>query len=274
MYIGRTSDAAQIVATFPKAPRAESPAPNTPSTSRRPHAQQPSSQDSHSQSHSQPSDKENALPRTPARPPVPGFSSSAPDSPHDGLPPDILTFYASLRHALSTNFPPSKGAPHTIQRLAELLLAPHRRYKYLPSYLRALDRVISVSSPNSIFPLPQAVLPSAAGLLNGAGAAAQASLGSDEALGGALLTPIPWLQGRAQNELVSEATEMVDGPNGAGRIETVRVGMMGAGGNGNGNGNGNGGVNSPQGTSPTERTAATAGGLVSQIASSHPDAVL
>lgn len=50
------------------------------------------------------------------------------------------------------------------------------------------------------------------------------TLGSDESLGGALLTPIPWLQGRgSQSELISESTEMVEGPNGAGRIETVSV---------------------------------------------------
>lgn len=78
-----------------------------------------------------------------------------------------------------------------------------------------------------------------------------ASLGSDESLGGALLTPIAWLkperavadgmsepqahslgalhgQGNGQqagngNELKSEETEMVEGPNGVGRIETVSV---------------------------------------------------
>ncbi|KAK3201693.1 hypothetical protein GRF29_164g343225 [Pseudopithomyces chartarum] len=225
-----------IVAEFPKPPRSSS-APNTPS--RRP--PQPSSQDSQS------GDKENAAPRTPARPPVPGFTPS--ESP--SLPQDILTFYSSIRTALASNFP--NGAPHTIQRLSELILDPHRRYKYLPAYLRALDRVVSVSSPNTIFPLPQAVLPTATGLLNGATptSTSQATLGSDESLGGALLTPIPWLQNRGQSELISESTEMVDGPNGAGRIETVTVNML------------NGGN---QNTSPTSSSAA-----VTQIASSHPD---
>lgn len=186
---------------------------------------------------------------------MPGFTSPQVQE----LPPDTITFYSSIRNALSTNFP--KGAPHTIQRLAELILEPKRRYRFLSSYLRALDRVISVSSPNAIFPLPQAVLPTATGLLNGATSAnsTQASLGSDESLGGALLTPIPWLQNRGQNELISESTEIVDGPNGAGRIETVTVGML-AGTNGNGNG-----TNGAQDTSPT-----TSNG-VSQIASSHPD---
>jgi hypothetical protein len=133
-----------------------------------------------------------------------------------------VTFYSSIRHTLSTNF--KKNPPHTIQRLAELVLEPKRRYRFLPSYLRALDRVVSVSSPTTIFPLPQAVLPNAGGLLNGTVSTPPSTLGSDESLGGALLTPIPWLQGRgSQSELISESTEMVEGPNGAGRIETVSV---------------------------------------------------
>jgi len=131
------------------------------------------------------------------------------------------------------------------------VLEPKRRYKFLPPYLRALDRVVSVSSPLSLFPLPQAVLPTAGGLLNGATSAINTqtpTLGSDESLGGALLTPIPWLQNRGQNELVSESTEIVDGPNGAGRIETVTVGML---------------------TGRGRPDAAS--NQVSQIASSHPD---
>lgn len=117
--------------------------------------------------------------------------------------------------------------------------------------------MVSVSSPNTIFPLPQAVLPTATGLLNGATSttSSQPLLGSDEALGGALLTPIPWLQNRGQNELISESTEMVDGPNGAGRIETVTVGML----------SGTNGNNGAQTTSPTSSNG------VSQIASSHPE---
>jgi hypothetical protein len=199
-------------------------------------------------------DKENAAPKTPTRPPVPGFASTE----SQRLPPETITFYSSIRNVLSTNFP--NGAPHTIQRLAELVLEPKRRYRYLSSYLRALDRVVSVSSSNTIFPLPQAVLPTATGLLNGTTTnSTQASLGSDESLGGALLTPIPWLQNRGQNELVSESTEMVDGPNGTGRIETVTVAML-SGANGASGTNG-----APQATSPTNSNGP------SQIASSHPD---
>jgi hypothetical protein len=138
-----------------------------------------------------------------------------------------------------------------VQRLAELVLEPRRKYKFLPPYLRALDRVVSVSSPLTIFPLPLAVLPTAGGLLNGSTSAINTTtptLGSDESLGGALLTPIPWLQNRGQSELVSESTEIVDGPNGAGRIETVTVGML---------------------TGRQRPDAAS--NQVAQIASSHPD---
>lgn len=177
---------------------------------------------------------------------MPAFA--APAEPQN-IPQDITTFYSSIRTTLSRNFP--KHPPHTVQRLAELVLEPKRRYKYLPAYLRALDRVVSVSSPLTIFPLPQAVLPNAGGLLNGTTSTTSqsATLGSDESLGGALLTPIPWLQNRGQSELISESTEMVDGPNGAGKIETVTVGPQ------------NGG----------QRADAPQQNLTAQIASSHPD---
>ncbi|OCL09806.1 hypothetical protein AOQ84DRAFT_338402 [Glonium stellatum] len=185
---------------------------------------------------SQSADKENAPPATsPSRPPVPPFSRASstqvdgtPSSEEEpqSLPADVISFYTSICNTLSKNF--SHKPPHTIQRLAELILNPKSHYKHLPPFLRALDRVVSVSSPTTIFPLPQAVLPSSisSGLLNGTAPAAPSTLGSDESLGGALLTPIPWLRtdrGPSQSELVSESTEMVDGPHGAGRIETVSV---------------------------------------------------
>ncbi|KAF2033085.1 hypothetical protein EK21DRAFT_109222 [Setomelanomma holmii] len=227
----------EIVSEFPKPPADSTPAAEAESTPRPQNAI--SSQDSHT------TDKENAPPATPPRPPVPAFASSK----SLGLPPDVTTFYSSIRTTLSKNF--AKHPPHTVQRLAELILEPKKRYKFLPAYLRALDRVVSVSSPLTLFPLPQAVLPTAGGLLNGTTSAINTqtpTLGSDESLGGALLTPIPWLQNRGQNELVSESTEMVDGPNGAGRIETVTVGML------------------------TGRTRSeTAANHIAQIASSHPD---
>lgn len=67
---------------------------------------------------------------------------------------------------------------------------------------------------------------------------AQASLGSDESLGGALLTPISWLRNPSamnsnnhikdmDGEVKTESTETIDGPNGAGSIETVSVSVNG-----------------------------------------------
>jgi hypothetical protein len=236
----------ELILDFPRPTHVTDP----PSSSQLPTRPQPAA----SSQASQTGDKENAAPATPPRPPVPAFANSD----VQGIPQETISFYSSIRHSLSTTF--AKDAPHTVQRLAELILEPKRRYRFLPPYLKALDRVVSVSSPNSLFPLPQAVLPTAPGVLNGTTTPIpqSASLGSDESLGGALLTPIPWLQNRGvQNELVSESTEIVDGPNGAGRIETVSVAMLNA-----SNGNGSG--------SPTTPTAAPASSI-SQIASSHPD---
>jgi hypothetical protein len=160
-----------------------------------------------------------------------------------------VNFYSYIRNTLARNF--AKGPPHTIQRLAELVLEPKKRYNFLPPYLRALDRIVSVSSPTTIFPLPQAVLPTSGGLLNGTTSTPSSALGSDESLGGALLTPIPWLQNRgSQSELISESTEMVEGPNGAGRIETVSVV--------------NGQLSSPSAPTTTQEQQ-------NRIASSHPD---
>ncbi|KAF2139920.1 uncharacterized protein K452DRAFT_274471 [Aplosporella prunicola CBS 121167] len=186
----------------------------------------PSSQDSLS------ADKENA-------PPSPPQADGEPS-----LPPELRKLHAAVSTTLSNNF--ANEPPHTIQRLSELVLRPKQHYRFLPSYLRALDRVVSVSSTTAVFPLPQAAVPASSSVLNGmsSGVATNpaAVLGSDESLGGALLTPIPWLRAdrertdgaagsaRNQSELVRESTEMVDGPNGAGRIETVSVinGMLGS----------------------------------------------
>ncbi|KAK8245783.1 hypothetical protein IWZ00DRAFT_510969 [Phyllosticta capitalensis] len=151
------------------------------------------------------------------------------------LPPEINELYTSIVFNLNRNFP--QHPPHTLQRLAELVLSPKAHYRFLPPYLRALDRVVTVSSTTTVFPLPQAIVPSSGStILNGVtpGTAnmsppsrgSTSTLGSDDSLGGALLTPIPWLSpsnGSGGSELVSESTEMVDGPNGAGRIETVSV---------------------------------------------------
>lgn len=121
------------------------------------------------------------------------------------------------------------------------MLYPNKYYNTLPAWLRAVDRVVAVSSTADIFPLPHAQpLPNSvidASLLNGTNNGEQdgtgsgiggggilwdnsrerangidAGLGSDESLGGALLTPIPWLKDGpgmhdSNNTEISTATE-------------------------------------------------------------------
>jgi hypothetical protein len=169
-------------------------------------------------------------PSTPQRnlPPVPPFPTSSnttstsliPDSLPDNashstteLPALLSQIHSTALNTLRTNF--SHRPPHTIQRLAELTLYPTKHYKTLPAWLRALDRVVSVSSSADIFPLSET--PPVVNGVNGDGAGGilwansdstmgrregngtggmydSANLGSDESLGGALLTPIPWLR--------------------------------------------------------------------------------
>lgn len=207
---------------------------------------------------SQSSTKENDAPRdiAAARTSAPGFEvNHAPHAvqPLDSmaaetgtLPPNLLSLYHQTTRILEHDF--AHSPPYTIQRLAELVLHPKRYYRFLPAYLRALDRIVSVSSPISDFPLP---IMSAnvnggflsngdPGLLNGI--TERDGLGSDESLGGALLTPIPWLRSPGtpqqagassggssgqEGELHSESTETIEGPNGAGSIETVSVTVNG-----------------------------------------------
>ncbi|KAJ6442872.1 protein phosphatase 4 core regulatory subunit R2 [Purpureocillium lavendulum] len=185
--------------------------------------------------------------------PEPASQSLAPGE----LPPQIDDLLAGIRTHLETF---NTYAPHTIQRLAELVVSPRAHYKALASYLHAVDRVVQVTSGTDIYPLPPAVPDmsamsgaAAAGLANGEeGGAARdpaatvawsnpttAPLGSDEALGGALLTPIPWLTRRSPEssngdttpgagaQIHSEGTETIDGPNGMGSIETVSVSVNG-----------------------------------------------
>jgi hypothetical protein len=159
----------------------------------------------------------------------------------------------SITETLITYF--SVYPPHTIQRLSELILAPKNHYRTLFSYLHAVDRVVHVTSGANIYPLPAAVQDPRA-LPNGTGShtdpnsiswgnstIAVPSLGSDESLGGALLTPIPWLRPQSQiaisngnggnhlqelaGEVKTESTETIDGPNGAGSIETVSISVNG-----------------------------------------------
>lgn len=119
-------------------------------------------------------------------------------------PQPIAIRLAIITNTIETLF--TKYPPHTIQRFAELLLEPTRHYKTLPAYLHAVDRVVHVTSGANIYPLPAAALENFSGTLMSNGVSEGGSStapvpvpsqwatpGSDEALGGALLTPIPWL---------------------------------------------------------------------------------
>jgi len=119
------------------------------------------------------------------------------------VPAVLLHLINSITQTLRNGF--INKPPHTIQRLAELLLYPNKHYKTLAAYLRAMDRIVSVSSTADIFPLSEA--PATVNGVNGDGGLGILwnnndtrngydgdSLGSDESLGGALLTPIPWLR--------------------------------------------------------------------------------
>ncbi|OJJ49336.1 hypothetical protein ASPZODRAFT_140243 [Penicilliopsis zonata CBS 506.65] len=112
------------------------------------------------------------------------------------LAPQLVSLLDHIKITLRTVF--DLKPPHTIQRLAELILRPNAHYRTLPAYLRAVDRVVSVTSGADIFPLQvQSRAEQPNGLLNGGTSSgfmmSDHNLGSDESLGGALLTPIPWL---------------------------------------------------------------------------------
>jgi hypothetical protein len=144
------------------------------------------------------------------------------------MPEDLQSLYRNCRRTLEDDF--SQQPPYTVQRLAEMILRPHQYYRHLPAYLRALDRVISVSSSSAEFPLPAHILPSSSGFLtngevppimNGT-LAEREGLGSDESLGGALLTPIPWLQRHPSGDTLNplwhgdaDARESDETPDGA-----------------------------------------------------------
>ncbi|KAJ5631084.1 uncharacterized protein N7484_011184 [Penicillium longicatenatum] len=160
------------------------------------------------------SNKENAAPGAPQSPPrTEGLASSSPSTErvpnsqpqssaqqgNDSLPPPLALLLSSIRSAIQLFF--VEKPPHTIQRLAELILRPTAHYKTLPAYLRAVDRVVSVTSGADIFPFnTPANSDQSNGLLHPTNSAGTYltpdyahGLGSDESLGGALLTPIPWL---------------------------------------------------------------------------------
>ncbi|KAM0440999.1 hypothetical protein ACHAPT_000304 [Fusarium lateritium] len=186
---------------------------------------------------SQETDKENAPAES-----LPATQPTAP--PYEGpLPKQLADMLFDITNHLQTfhTYP-----PHTIQRLADLVLQPHAHYKALAPYLHAVDRVVQVTSGTNIYPLPPPIPDMSSMHLNGEDAndpavsvawsnPTTAALGTDEALGGALLTPIPWLTRRSpdsgQNtpgaQIHSESTETIDGPNGVGSIETVSVSVNG-----------------------------------------------
>ncbi|KAL4943373.1 hypothetical protein BDV06DRAFT_139670 [Aspergillus oleicola] len=129
------------------------------------------------------------------------ITESLPASQADAVPPSLpaplFLTVQSIQSTLRSLF--TSKPPHTIQRLAELILRPNAHYKTLPAYLRAVDRVVSVTSSADVFPFPMqsgTAQPQPNGTLNGAETTLvmpDNTLGSDESLGGALLTPIPWL---------------------------------------------------------------------------------
>ncbi|KAK2004794.1 hypothetical protein LX36DRAFT_649632 [Colletotrichum falcatum] len=225
-----------------------------PSSSIEPASSQPSSQDA---------DKENSKPIATSSSTVPveseaantaadASSAAAPEP----LPAQIVAMLEEINSILSTFH---KYPPHTIQRLAELVLEPRRHYRHLASYLHAVDRVVHVTSGANIYPLPPAIPdmstmtllsnggvngqenPAAAVAWSNSTNSVASTVGTDEALGGALLTPIPWLtrrvspgssspgssNGGGPAEIRTESTETIDGPNGVGSIETVSVSVNG-----------------------------------------------
>ncbi|KAL9586182.1 MAG: hypothetical protein Q9203_003944 [Teloschistes exilis] len=176
-------------------------------------------------------------------PPHPPSNNPTAVSPPAGtLPPQLLSLVNSIKSTLLASF--ASAPPHTAQRLAELILRPQSHYRTLPSYLRAIDRVVSVSSPTTVFPLPLSTPAglNGSGYLNGSITPADTNssdVDPDEMLGGAALTPIPWLRdtlamGSVERErmvgsdLRRESTSVIDGPNGVGSVETVTVANMNA----------------------------------------------
>lgn len=67
------------------------------------------------------SPEENAPPTTPPRPPVPAFSASTASQ---SVPPEITTFYSSIRSTLSTNFANGRSGD----------VAPLQQFPHPPDY--------------------------------------------------------------------------------------------------------------------------------------------
>ena len=172
----------------------------------------------------------------------PSAATTAIAPPAKTLPPALLALVTSISTTLRNVFP--TAPPHTAQRFAELLLYPTQHYRTLPSYLRALDRIVSVASPASIFPLPNIQANGTSALLNGISDMSSPDKGEDtDFIGGAELTEIPWLRNAeglgatnvtrngAASDLRTESTSVIDGPRGVGSVETVTVNVNGLSGN-------------------------------------------
>ena len=169
---------------------------------------------------------------------IPDSQPSSITAPPGTLPPQLLSLLSAVQFTLKTTF--STAPPHTIQRLAELILRPTHHYRTLPSYLRAIDRVISVSSTADLFPLPS-VNPGSTenGDTSNSGylVSGASSTHRDNDFNGAALTRIPWLheissisttaERALAGDLHTESTALIDGPNGAGSLETVTVSVNG-----------------------------------------------
>ena len=141
--------------------------------------------------------------------------------------PAMKMLSMTIEDTLKTRF--AQSPPWTVQRMSELLLDPQRGNKSLGSFLRSLDAVLSANSCMSAFPLSKAVpsdgQDSLAGStidrpgvirtglsqsLNDTSISSDVDPSSDEAIGGALLTPIPWLKRQPLHD-ASAGEEELDG---------------------------------------------------------------
>ncbi|KAK4191865.1 hypothetical protein QBC35DRAFT_486171 [Podospora australis] len=169
---------------------------------------------------SQDTNKENASPTPATTATAPSSSSSTtavapPSSCPEGstLPKPVQAMLDEILSVLRSNF--SSNPPHTIQRLSELILHPRKHYKSCIAWLHALDRVVHVTSGANIYPLPPAIPDMSSISLTSTTSSTtptvHSTVGTDEALGGALLTPIPWLARRTNGGGGSDSGSDDDG---------------------------------------------------------------
>lgn len=122
----------------------------------------------------------------PVSPPPSSSPEAMQPTPYADLPPACSVLLLEIKECLNTYF--TTSPPYTIQRIAELVLDPKKHYSNLEKFLRALQKSTSVTSNISNFPLPYNEVEAAS--------LASIALGShaEDSLGGARLTPIPWLE--------------------------------------------------------------------------------